>query len=118
MLRQKSSGILVRLFFDFLADCFQVKVSEWQARFGLVLLNWMPNVIATFLRFVASFSGALALLNLAPVYRLDGEWALRAALELVYQDKATRDRVAKFILVPTTALLVLTIIGSFVSLVW
>ncbi len=54
-------------------------VSEYRPRW-IGLPVWLPQSLETLLRYLISLSGALALINLAPVYWLDGQWALKALL--------------------------------------
>jgi S2P endopeptidase len=55
--------------------------------FRIESLSWfdidLPYIIDRCLRYLASISGALAILNMAPVYYLDGEWCLRPFLLLL-----------------------------------
>ena len=59
------------------------RVAQYVPRTSLVsvqtLFYW-----ETFLRYVMSFSGALAFLNLMPCYSLDGTWILKALIELLW----------------------------------
>ncbi len=58
----------------------KVRVSEYRPRPWAGLPVWLPHTLETQLRYLISLSGALALINLAPVYWLDGQWALTALL--------------------------------------
>ena len=47
---------------------------------------WLPSLLQTFSMYVVSISSALALLNMVPAYFLDGQWALTALIELLFED--------------------------------
>jgi len=64
---------------------FSFVVRDYMFRFPS--LSWfdidVPYIIDKSLRYLASISGALAVLNMAPAYYLDGEWCLRPFLLLL-----------------------------------
>jgi S2P endopeptidase len=76
-----------------------------------------PIILYKFLTYIVSISGALALLNLAPVPYLDGEHALQRFLILVWQSSNEQVRVVcRLILRVTTILLILNLIVSLAAL--
>ncbi|KAI9252680.1 hypothetical protein BY458DRAFT_355365 [Sporodiniella umbellata] len=58
-----------------------VKVSILRPRFW-ILPHSLPHTIELVLRYIASFTVALALLNILPAFKLDGEFALEQILTL------------------------------------
>lgn len=71
---------------------------------------WLPQFLQTLLTYIVSISSALALLNMAPAYALDGQWALGALLELSLPEYPHRERVANVVLSISTVLLVCNIL--------
>ncbi|XP_031569993.1 membrane-bound transcription factor site-2 protease-like [Actinia tenebrosa] len=59
---------------------YTVVVTDFSPRSPLLPLE-LPTIIQTFLIYLVSLSGALALLNMVPCYSLDGQWALFALVE-------------------------------------
>ena len=53
------------------------------------LLFQLPDLLLTFLHFLAAFSSGLALLNLVPCYLLDGHHIARAAVDLLLAHSAS-----------------------------
>ena len=53
------------------------------------LLPQLPDLLLTFLHFLAAFSLGLALLNLVPCYLLDGQHIARAAVDLLLAHSAS-----------------------------
>ena len=53
------------------------------------LLSQLPDLLLTFLHFLAAFSLGLALLNLVPCYLLDGHHIARAAVDLLLAHSAS-----------------------------
>jgi len=67
----------------FLNLYWSVQVSDYKPRWDWMhpFISWdIPFITQNILRFILSISGALALLNLAPVYYLDGEHAFETLL--------------------------------------
>ncbi|CAI2166421.1 13328_t:CDS:2 [Funneliformis geosporum] len=62
-----------------------IQVSILQPRWSWVPL-WIPLVSELILRYTASFSLALCILNILPAFQLDGHHALKAILTLLYED--------------------------------
>ena len=52
------------------------------------LLFQLPDLLLTFLHFLAAFSLGLGLLNLVPCYLLDGQHIARAAVDLLLAHSA------------------------------
>uniref|UniRef100_A0A1I8JHN0 Membrane-bound transcription factor site-2 protease n=1 Tax=Macrostomum lignano TaxID=282301 RepID=A0A1I8JHN0_9PLAT len=72
---------------------------------------WLPAAIDTGMRYIVSLSGALALLNAAPCYALDGQWILAALLDiLIVGDAKLRRTVYKSVLTAGTGLLALDLL--------
>ncbi|CDS10102.1 hypothetical protein LRAMOSA02779 [Lichtheimia ramosa] len=59
-----------------------VKVGILHPRFWFLPV-WIPHTVELFLRYISSFTLALALLNILPAFQLDGEFALGQLLALV-----------------------------------
>eukprot|EP00884_Botryococcus_braunii_P021430 jgi/Botrbrau1/7971/Bobra.9_2s0122.1 len=58
-----------------------LELTDYLPKFFFVPL-WLPHFLELFLAYTFSVSAAIALVNMAPVYHLDGDAALEAALEL------------------------------------
>jgi Zn-dependent protease len=96
-----------------------VHVSVYTRRWSWMTLLPLefPIILYKFLTYIVSISGALALLNLAPVPYLDGEHALQRFLILVWQSSNEQVRVVcRLILRVTTILLILNLIVSLAAL--
>lgn len=77
-----------------------------------VFLPWsLPLQLETLLHYMFSFGGALAMLNLAPVYYLDGEWALKTFLNLFFPAQSN-STIAHVVLSCGSALLVANLVLS------
>ncbi|KAI9025250.1 hypothetical protein CLU79DRAFT_744718 [Phycomyces nitens] len=73
----------VFLFEGELVDIWEsVKVGILQPRFWILPAS-LPHILELLLRYVSSFTLALALLNILPAFRLDGEFALGQILVLL-----------------------------------
>lgn len=59
---------------------YTVGIIDYQRR-SKVLPMEFPTILETFLIYLVSLSGALALLNMVPCYSLDGQWALFAFVD-------------------------------------
>jgi S2P endopeptidase len=93
-----------------------VKVSNFQKRFDwlfFVPIN-LPELWSKFFNYLMSISGALGLMNLAPVYYLDGEYVLRCFVQLLFPawTEHRRQGVATLFFRMMTTLFVLNIIVS------
>jgi membrane-associated protease RseP (regulator of RpoE activity) len=93
-----------------------LKMTEYQNRW-----EWMPNSMHgvplmwdKFWNYMISISAALAVLNLAPVYWLDGEYALKAYLHILFSGwtESDRDWLAQTIFRSSTALFIVNIVVS------
>jgi membrane-associated protease RseP (regulator of RpoE activity) len=60
-----------------------VQIAEFSPRRWWLPSFTLPTLISQFLNYLASLSLALGVLNLAPVYFLDGEWACWAFISLL-----------------------------------
>ena len=89
-----------------------LEVSDKQPKFEIPILRTLPATLNKFWQWLFSISAGLGLLNMAPVYWLDGEWVLSALLRYLLPDPArhlTRQKISKWILRSGTALLGLNI---------
>ncbi|XP_068757031.1 membrane-bound transcription factor site-2 protease-like isoform X1 [Montipora capricornis] len=59
---------------------YTVGIIDYQRRSKILPMEF-PTVLETFLIYLVSLSGALALLNMVPCYSLDGQWALFAFVD-------------------------------------
>ena len=97
-----------------------VSVSDYQPRASLVWLQ-LPAVLETCLVYCVSLSGALALLNMLPVFALDGQWTFMAFVEMYCasffeSSPQAKGRLFNIVFSSCTVLLLLNIVGAFVSL--
>lgn len=73
------------LFIGSAADLWQsLAVTSYQPRWEVLnngLFLSLPYIFENLLRYLSSFSAALALLNMVPAYFLDGQWAFAAVLD-------------------------------------
>lgn len=93
-----------------------VKMTEYSTRWRWMptALHGLPLMYEKFWNFMISISAALAILNLAPVYWLDGEYALKAYLHILFVGWTESDRewLAQTIFRASTALFVVNIVVS------
>ncbi|KAI8070679.1 hypothetical protein BC940DRAFT_331517 [Gongronella butleri] len=68
-----------------------VKVGILQPKYWF-LPAWVPHRTELFLRYVSSFTMALALLNILPAFKLDGDFASQLFLSMALQREATTTR--------------------------
>lgn len=64
-----------------------VHVTEYRVRFSwlrFLIPPHLPSTIQQILHYICSISGALAILNIAPVYLLDGEHACKKVLQYIF----------------------------------
>ncbi|KAH6579668.1 hypothetical protein BASA61_010100 [Batrachochytrium salamandrivorans] len=65
---------------------YHVLVSEHIPRWSRnILFIWIPIIIETFLRYVVSLNGALAVLNSVPAFNLDGRLMLHEGMRLIWR---------------------------------
>uniref|UniRef100_A0A1A8EJV4 Membrane-bound transcription factor site-2 protease n=1 Tax=Nothobranchius korthausae TaxID=1143690 RepID=A0A1A8EJV4_9TELE len=85
-----------------------VSLTNFVPRFGFLHLD-LPIFLETFLKYVVSLSGALAVVNSVPCFALDGQWMLSALLEAtlvsVVTDRQKRELIGFFLLLSGSALL-------------
>ena len=84
------------------------KVSDYRSKWTWLSPEW-PNRIELLAYYIASFSGALAVLNVVPCFMLDGQHMIRVLVELLCPSFETR--------VKQTMILSFTIIGSLLIIV-
>ena len=96
-----------------------VGVSDYRPRASLIWLQ-LPQVLQTFLVYCVSLSSALALLNMLPVFALDGQWTFIAFVETYFssyvENPFTRNRLYTLVFLSTTILLILNVLLAFTSL--
>ena len=78
--------------------------------------TWLPSLLHNMCVYIVSISAALALLNIAPAYALDGQWALSAVLESLMPDHRHRNWIFNGVLMLGSLLLVFNIILAFWTL--
>ena len=109
------------LFLGPLDEFFQsVELSEYVPK-GASSLTF-PRSVQTFIAYCIALSPALAILNAAPCWFLDGAFILRSILELLFPsprfDAERVDALRQWILTINSILLVLLIILSFCRLLF
>lgn len=94
-----------------------VVLSDFCPRYGLVP-GWLPDSLLRLARYIASFSGALAVLNVVPCYMLDGQHMMDALLELAMQGSCAvrRRRLQTTVTLVGSGLVLANIAAGFVSL--
>eukprot|EP01112_Ceratiomyxa_fruticulosa_P009284 TRINITY_DN241_c0_g1_i1.p1 TRINITY_DN241_c0_g1~~TRINITY_DN241_c0_g1_i1.p1 ORF type:complete len:496 (+),score=51.50 TRINITY_DN241_c0_g1_i1:151-1638(+) len=91
---------------------YSFMVRDYQIRWRILsfLPLDLPFYITTLLYYIASISAGLALLNLAPVFFLDGKWALKQYL--FYLFPAFHEKATSLVLLCSTAIFVLNLVLS------
>lgn len=99
-----------------------VGVTDYEARLHIPFLDsfalhW-PDLVERFLRYLFSISGALGLLNMAPVFWLDGQYSTLAFIWFFFPsvDEETRAAICKYLLITVSLLFLLNILMSLYSL--
>lgn len=97
-----------------------ISVSDYQPRASLMWLH-LPAALETCLVYCVSLSGALALLNMLPVFALDGQWAFMAFVEMYFapffeSSPQAKGRLFNVVFTVCTVLLLLNIVCAFASL--
>jgi len=90
--------------------------SLWYWLGGALLPLFFPNVLEKMMWYIVSISGALAILNIAPTYFLDGAYACHTLIRVLFPDETQfhlRERVVSWIFRFTMILFVLNIILTF-----
>ena len=82
--------------------------------FGLTIEN-APDYVESFFFYMASLGLAMAMFNVAPVYRLDGEHALRAAAESYNISLGSVERILKVGTLLTITTISLALINLFLT---
>ncbi|XP_077003290.1 membrane-bound transcription factor site-2 protease-like [Tamandua tetradactyla] len=87
---------------------YAVSITSFVPRFKFLSLDF-PVVVETFVKYLVSLSGALAIVNAVPCFALDGQWILNsfldATLASVIRDDAIKDLIGFFILLGGSVLL-------------
>jgi len=78
----------------------------------------MPLTIQTFLYYTASFSLALALINIIPCAMLDGQHAMKAIWELCRDKISNVDRISNCLIYTGTLLLFANLCITFIIMTW
>lgn len=73
---------------------------------------WLPGSLHTLCIYIASISGALAVLNIIPAYALDGHWTLIALLEYLMPENAYRTKISNVILLIGSSLLMCNVLSA------
>jgi len=61
---------------------YSIEVKNYVSRWDFLVSVDLPLFLEKALRYIAAISGALAILNMAPVYYLDGEWCIKPFIQL------------------------------------
>ncbi|KAL6076954.1 Membrane-bound transcription factor site-2 protease [Balamuthia mandrillaris] len=87
---------------------------RWSIIRALTMLIDLPLFLEKLLRYLISISGALAIINMAPVFYLDGQHACEAFVAVLWPDGAPRKRqlLCKCIFWSVTVLFILNVIFS------
>lgn len=97
-----------------------LKVPSTSNYFPRVWFAWseLPLTLEKLLSFMISISAALGLLNLAPIFYLDGAYACSTLAQCFFPQTRpeTRDRVCKLIFYFTSGLMVVNTLASFANL--
>lgn len=92
---------------------YAVKPSNYVPKFKFLPIA-IPDVLETFMEYLISFSGALAILNAIPCYALDGQWITSALVELglsrVIASRQKRGTICRTIVILGTVLLAITVV--------
>ncbi|XP_076330816.1 membrane-bound transcription factor site-2 protease [Tachypleus tridentatus] len=81
-----------------------VGVSDWIPKF-YVMPSRVIHGYETFLKYLVSFSGALAILNLIPCFHLDGQWIAQTIIDAVFPMKNYRNIIGNLVVYCGTCLL-------------
>lgn len=80
---------------------YTVSITSFIPRFNFLSID-LPVVLETFVKYLISLSGALAIVNAVPCFALDGQWILNsfldATLTSVIGDNDVKDLIGFFIL--------------------
>lgn len=87
---------------------YTVSITSFVPRFNFLSID-LPVVVETFVKYLISLSGALAIVNAVPCFALDGQWILNsfldATLTSVIGDNDLKDLIGFFILLGGSILL-------------
>ncbi|CAL4181959.1 unnamed protein product, partial [Meganyctiphanes norvegica] len=89
-----------------------LQLSNYVPKYSFVPLSW-PNNLETYCDYMVKFSGALAVLNMVPVFYLDGYWIFGALIDLLFVGRLeliTRRSLQMLISMCGTTLLALNLI--------
>lgn len=89
-----------------------LQLSNYVPKYSFIPLSW-PNSLETYCDYMVKFSGALAVLNMVPVFYLDGYWIFGALIDLMFADRLpniTRRSLQMLISMMGTILLALNLI--------
>jgi len=100
----------------------EVLITEYSPRFGAMnftLFFWLPHMLEKCLRYIVSISGALAILNMAPVFSLDGATTFEVLVRLLFSgtySRRSRERAVRMIFWSASTLFGANILASLYSL--
>ncbi|XP_015993719.1 membrane-bound transcription factor site-2 protease-like isoform X2 [Rousettus aegyptiacus] len=87
---------------------YTVSITGFIPRFNFLSID-LPVTVETFVKYLISLSGALAIVNAVPCFALDGQWILNsfldATLTSVFADNDVRDLIGFFVLLGGSVLL-------------
>ncbi|XP_035143819.1 membrane-bound transcription factor site-2 protease isoform X2 [Callithrix jacchus] len=87
---------------------YTVSITSFIPRFNFLSID-LPVVVETFVKYLISLSGALAIVNAVPCFALDGQWILNsfldATLTSMIGDNDVKDLIGFFILLGGSVLL-------------
>lgn len=87
---------------------YTVSITSFIPRFNFLSID-LPVIVETFVKYLISLSGALAIVNAVPCFALDGQWILNsfldATLTSVIGDNDVKDLIGFFILLGGSVLL-------------
>ncbi|OBS57225.1 hypothetical protein A6R68_11647, partial [Neotoma lepida] len=87
---------------------YTVSITSFIPRFNFLSID-LPVIVETFVKYLISLSGALAIVNAVPCFALDGQWILNsfldATLTSVIGDNDIKDLIGFFILLGGSVLL-------------
>jgi len=95
---------------------YAVEISSYIPRWKNFLSAKFPEFIERFLWYLLSLSSALAVLNMAPVFFLDGGWACTSFAFVFFpkMQNERRESICKIVYYITTILLVLNVLSSWI----
>jgi len=95
-----------------------VQIGEWNVRWKFLLRFLslaIPEAVENLFRYVATISSAMGILNMAPMFFVDGHWAFQDIMMILFpkMTKARRKLICCYVFTSVTILLVLNCISFF-----